>query len=370
MTKNILITGATGFVGADIMSRLLTESEENKIFLIARGKNGTAAGKRVESIITEQFGKNSKDILPRIEVFKGNITENDLGLDNKIFNRLTEETDEIYHCAAITDIVYPIDEIRKVNVKGTENVLNLALRGVKAKKLNKVFHISTAYVVGTKKCLFKEDNLKLGQDFHNTYEQSKYEAELLVDQYREKGINITVFRPSMITGDSRTGKTSNFKMFYKPLHFLAEEIFDAIPADKGCFDNFVPIDKVAEAIYLIANDKETDKKRYHLVHQNEMNIEHFVSAASDFFGFKKPEFIPFEDFDINSLTPVQKRIIEPYIPYFHYETKFDSSNADKILKKYNFSYPDYDKKLLNAIFSYCEKIGFIKRKRKTYVTKG
>ena len=93
------------------------------------------------------------------------------------------------------------------------------------------------------------------------------------------------------------------------------------------------MDEVSEAIYLIANDDEADKRIYHIVHPNEVNLGYFINSASDFFGFRKPELIPSKDFDMGSLTPVQKKIIEPYIPYFNYETKFEAANARKVLRK-------------------------------------
>jgi long-chain acyl-CoA synthetase len=372
--KHILITGATGFLGADIMKRILSDTKDDKVYIIARDKNGTSAQKRVAKILDGDTFLNSSKVVSRkvspssekrpqqrIEIFEGDISESNLGLDKESFGHLADEIDEIYHCAAITDLTYPLDEIRKVNVKGTENILNLAL---KAKKLKKVFHISTAYIVGTKKCIFKESDLNIGQSFNNTYEQSKYEAELLVNEYRKRGVNITVFRPSIITGNSKTGETSNFKMFYKPLHFLSEEIFTEIPTSGNTSNNFVPIDKVAEAIYLIASDKEANGQAYHITNTKEVNLDYFVTSASEFFGFKKPHYVLLKDFDINSLTPVQRKIIEPYIPYFNYETKFDASSANKILKKYNFSFPDYDRTHLNRIFEYCVTSGFIKIKKK------
>ncbi len=361
--KNIFFTGATGFLGSYILREFLLK-EDIKPILLIRSKVGQSAIPRAEKILRYFFDKDkSKIILKRIKIVEGEIDKPNLGINDKVREELIDTIDEIYHSAAIAEFRVPLDVIRKSNVKGTKNILDLASECKNKGRLKRVNHISTTYVVGTKTGTFYETDLDVGQKFNNTYEQSKFEAELLVQKYRKRGLDITIFRPSILTGDYARGRTSNFKMLYKPLHFFSEELFDAVPGERAAQENLVPVDSAAKAIYLIANENRSTNKTYHISNITTVELGHFIDMASSFFGFKKPELIPLKYFDIDSLTYVQRRLIEPYIPYFHYGTHFDSKNANIILSRKKFRCPAIDDSFLIKLFEFCVESGFIKPKR-------
>src|SRR5438067_1251167 len=108
-------------------------------------------------------------------------------------------------------------------------------------------HVSTAYVAGTHPGRFSEDDLDVGQGFRNAYEQSKFEAELLVRE-RSPSVPVQVVRPSIVVGDSTTGWTPAFNVLYMPLRAFARGAYPAIPARRSAPVDVVPVDYVADAV--------------------------------------------------------------------------------------------------------------------------
>ena len=368
-TKNILITGATGFLGGYLLKRILDEEGMSPVVLV-RGKKGESPAGRVEKVLKYLYGKDRYKMMSRrVRIVEGDIDRKNLATDKKDQVFLTGDIDEIYHSAAVAEFKVPIDRIRKINVGGTDNVMKFALEARMSGRLKNIYHISTTFVAGTKAGTFSEKDLDVGQKFNNTYEQTKCESEILAHEYIKRGLNITIFRPSILTGDSVNGRTSNFKMLYQPLHFFAAELFDTIPADRSTGFNLIPVDSAADAILTLANKEDTSGKTYHIANSNTIEAGHFIDLASDFFEFKKPEFIPIKYFNMKDLSSVQRNLIEPYIPYFNYKTDFDSSFTRNTLAKHGFHCPKIDDKLLIRLFKFCVDSGFIKPKRH-YVTAG
>ncbi|MBU4589744.1 MAG: SDR family oxidoreductase, partial [Candidatus Omnitrophica bacterium] len=127
--KHIFITGATGFLGWDIVKNLIEEDEHSNLYLLVRGDSEQAAIDRVRKLIRKSYESDRiKKINERIEVIKGDIAERGLGISRFQLDRLHKKIDTIYHCAALCDFEVPLRPIRRINVFGTKNVLDLALR--------------------------------------------------------------------------------------------------------------------------------------------------------------------------------------------------------------------------------------------------
>ncbi|MFH1877557.1 MAG: SDR family oxidoreductase [Candidatus Omnitrophota bacterium] len=255
--NNIFITGGTGFLGTHIISERLRTTEDT-VYTLVRGESPEQAEKyqfsQLKKVI-EPGILDQKEIRSRVNICVGDIAQPWLGLETRELELLNEKIDYIYNSAAVTDLNLELEKIRKINVNGTRNVLDFAEACCKRGQLKKVNHISTAYVFGNKVCTFRETDLNIGQGFNNTYEQSKFEAEEAVMQYREKGLDIDIFRPSIILGDSKTGKTTNFKMFYQPLHFFSMELFDKIPAFTHSKPNLVNVCSPGDKIIVVRGGK-------------------------------------------------------------------------------------------------------------------
>ncbi len=364
--SNIFITGATGFLGSALISEILSSSNDT-VYALVRGKTATDAEKRLMAILEELSDRHELDNgkKDRIKICVGGITHRQLGLDKETLHHLIDNIDTIYHSAAITDLNWPLEKIRKINVDGTKNVLNFAVMCRKNGRLKKVNHISTAYIAGIKRSIFKENHLDVSQEFNNTYEQSKYEAEVLVSKYRKKNLDIDIFRPGIIMGRYKDGKTIKFKMLYQPLHFFALELFDKIPVVKNGKAYLINVDIVARTIFLINSLPDKITMNYHIISPETPTLNYVLDIASEYFGFKKPEFIPSEEIDIyKEYSPAKRKLIEPYLPYLNCTIEFTMENTLNQLQRANFTFPEFDEENLIRLFEYCDKVGFIKRKKK------
>ncbi|MFV1950583.1 MAG: SDR family oxidoreductase [Nitrospinota bacterium] len=364
LLQRIFITGSTGFLGWHLVKRLIRKSDNNLV-LLAREANALSAEERIDTLLKRDYkGAEYHRVKGQIEVIKGDIAEDILGLDKKNYHRLSREIDIIFHCAALCDFDIPWDRIRRINVGGTKNILDLAFLCNKGNgKFEGLHHISTVGVAGKKSGVFYENDLDIGQEFNNTYEKSKFDAEKLVSSYRHKGVAITVYRPSAIVGNSVTGEATNFQVIYQPLHILSQEIYEEIPAKPNVKFNLVPVDYAVEAIYLISSKKKDLNQTYHIVNTNEITFEAFIETASKYFGFKKPGLIPIEEFNMENLQGFRRKLLAPYLPYFNRnELKYDAANLNKSLKGSSFAWPVIDEKLLFRLFKFCKEAGYIVKK--------
>ena len=332
-----------------------------KIYGLARANKDKSAKERVydalKFVYEDDFDKEFID--KNVEVIEGDIIKKDLGIERKILLKMSNKIDILLHCAAIINQKTSLDKIRLTNVEGTKNVLFLARELKKRGRLKKINHLSTIFVVGKEVTEFTETMLDLGQEFYSSYEKSKFEAELVVSDFIKEGLNISIFRPSLIMGDSIKGKIKKFNLFYQPLRCLANGIFDIFPADLSCSQNFIHVDTVASAIVVLLEDPEAQV--YHICSPNALSVRAFLESAQEFFGFKMPEFIPAEQFNFDKLTFVQKALAEPFLPYFNYKTVFVLENTISKLKRYNFFIPELKKQSLLRIFDFCNLAGFIKK---------
>lgn len=367
--NNIFITGGTGFLGAEIIKELLLSSND-KIFALVRGDCQKEAEQRMFRMLKKAFSfyKLDSELKSRVKILVGDITKKDFGLSKAEISSLSEKIDVIFNNAAVTELVLPLKEIRKINVEGTKKVLDFALLCNQNGKIKKIYHTSTAYIVGTRVCSFKEEDLDVGQNFNNTYEQSKFEAEKLIYSYREKGLNIDIFRPGIILGRHSDGMTTNFKMFYQPLRFFSMEFVTRIPSFEGSKPNLINVDIVAKAIVLISGSSKADNMNFHIVSSNYPTLLEILESASCFFGFKLPKFVDKKEIDIyTEYSPANRIMIEPFIPYLNYKTTFKMDNTLREVDGKDFTFPDFNKENLLRLYEYCHKTGFIKRKKNVVV---
>src|ERR1700680_4034974 len=200
--KNMLVTGATGFLGSHLTARLLEDGHHVRV--LARSSKIASARSRVEEVLRE-IGTSHFE---KLEVFEGDISLPDLGLNETAKKQVVSSTDEVWHCAASLSFEDENrDEIFRMNVDGTRNVLDL----VKQTPAHRLQHVSTAYIAGNRPDVALENEINVGQTFKNAYEESKCQAELLIAEEQRKGaIKAAVYRPSIVIGDSKSGRVTHF----------------------------------------------------------------------------------------------------------------------------------------------------------------
>lgn len=346
MNKNkrvIFLTGATGFLGSYLLKIFLENG--HKVYVLARSKKEKSAKERIDYVLNFWNDKAKRN---NFTVIEGDICKPDLGLDSQTQDLLKKEINEIYHLAAVTNLNWPLEDIRKINVGGTKNVLEFAAG---LKNLIKVNHISTAYVYGNHRGVFKERDLDLGQRFNTSYEQSKFEAEKLVHAYRKNGLWVDIFRPPIIIGHSQTGKAFRFRNIYQLLHICSLQLFNALPI-LNPFVNIIPVDILCGVIYAISINSETKNKTYHPFPDKQIPIAEIIDCGCRLMKLRKPKLINLEDYDMNKLTFVQRLILQNNIMSIEFGSRLDSSYTLGILKKYGFYFPEINNKLLLRVLKY------------------
>ncbi|MFF4761628.1 type I polyketide synthase [Streptomyces sp. NPDC001292] len=200
---DVLLTGATGFVGAYLLDELLS-STKARIHCLVRASDPDAALNRLRAN-TERYLPWREEDQERIVAIPGDLSRPLLGLPEEVFDALAHRVDAIYHNGANVNFVQSFQQLRATNVGGTQEILRLACRG----PLTPVHHVSTFAVWGVPEDLtstFAEDDaLDRAGRLPNGYLQSKWVAENLVVAARERGVPVNVYRLGQIMGDSRFG---------------------------------------------------------------------------------------------------------------------------------------------------------------------
>jgi thioester reductase-like protein len=321
----VLLTGATGFVGMELLARYL-ERTDRPVAVIVRARNDAAAQSRMDEVFENLFGARAGRYARRVTAVAGELTVPRLGLDRARWERLAGRVRTIVHSAASVSFTLPLEEARSVNLEGTRQVLELARRAEELGGLERYAHISTAYVAGTFAGRFCERDLEFGQDFHNSYEQSKFEAERLVRSHA--GLPFTILRPSIVVGDRNSGWTAAFNVLYWPLRALARGMFPAIPASEGAPVDVVSVDYVADAIHSLCESPGGWGETYHLTAGRQAStMGEIVNLASGYFRRPTPRFLTPAEFAAERHGVARSALErgQVYFPYFSVAATFDDA---------------------------------------------
>jgi thioester reductase-like protein len=349
----LLVTGATGFLGMHLVNQLLDQAPELSLALLIRDKPGQSGRQRAESFLSRRH-------LSRVQVFSGDVSLPNLGLDATSRQHLTAEVTRVIHSAATVRFDHTLDEARQTNVEGTRHILDFAAA---SRKLRSIAYVGTAYVAGERNGLVLESELAVGQNYRNTYEQSKSEAEALV-RSRLGSLPGIILRPSIIVGDSRTGVTSSFKMMYWPLKIYARGLWRTVPGYPDAVLDIVPVDFVADAIAQAVFDEAALGNTLHICAglRASATIQQIAQRAMEYFDGPAPRYVD-PRFFFAVVRPLlylglwgrKRRVLvsgRAYRDYFSMRMQFDTANAERILSPAGIRPPhvlDY----LDRLFNYC-----------------
>jgi thioester reductase-like protein len=252
----ILLTGATGLVGGELLPRLLAAAPDAIVHCVVRARDGAELERRAHDLL--ELVAPSPSTAARVRVLAGDMRAPDLGLGASTRAALCRELAAVVHTAASTRFDLDLDEARRINVAGTRNVLALA-RDAGAR----LHHVSTAYVAGDRAGIFGVRDSDARPPFHNAYEESKWEAEQLVrDASRE--LRTTVYRPSIIVGDSRSGRTPHFRVLYDPFKWVIYGKTSLLPCRPEVRIDAVPVDYVCDALVALGSRSDSPGATYSL----------------------------------------------------------------------------------------------------------
>ncbi len=277
---NLFLTGSTGFLGGKLIKNLL-QNKTNEVYILVR--NIEKAERLKESFLQEEQ--------QRIHIYQGDITLPNAGLSIEDIEWLTGKIDAVYHLAALVKFDLDLrDELFSANYDGTKHILDLAVQ----LHVKKFYYVSTAYTVG-KRTEGIEELYPINGEFHNPYEESKVKSEHLVYSYQEQ-LDVSIFRPSIIVGDSKTGEADSEFTLYGFMRALAvfkrktakrsgeEKIYRLNVSDNGT-SNLVPVDYVSDILSL-APEKAQRNKIYHITNPNPPGNMEILGMIKEALGFE------------------------------------------------------------------------------------
>ena len=244
-------------VGREIVTRLLTQTDADLILLMHE-QGATGEKRHIMESLFSMPSTNAHD--RRVTLVHGDIMQSECGLDTRALQMIRSRTTHILHGAASTRFDLALEKARRINVTGTQQVAELALS---CSRLRQFGFLSTVYVSGKRTGLILEEELEHTDGFVNTYEQSKYEAEILLRSMYET-LPISIYRLSTVTGDSQTGTVTHFNAPHQALRMMYLGLASMLPGAPEYQVDLVPSDGAAQAVLDLFLHAFTAGRTYHV----------------------------------------------------------------------------------------------------------
>jgi thioester reductase-like protein len=369
--KHIFLTGGTGFLGAFIIRELLQETDAD-IYCLVRAANGLEAKTKLQNNL-QQYAIWDEKFNSRLIAVVGDLAQPLLGINPEQFQILASNIDTIYHSAALLNYVYPYSALKTANVLGTQEVLRLACHT----KVKPVHYVSSVAVFESSAyaghLVEEQDEFDHWEGIYLGYSQTKWVAEKLVKVARDRGLPVTIHRPPLIAGDSKTGicNTHDF------INLMT----------KGCLQmgtfpdvdymlDMSPVDYVSKAIVYLSRQPESVGKAFHLQHPQPISLKDLVEWVKSF-GYPI-EMIPYEEWQsklINDVSSTENPLytLRPFllerwsdeqltIPDLYLQSRRPIISCQATLKALSggsITCPPIDSQLLMTYTSYLVQTGFL-----------
>lgn len=361
--RHVLLTGATGFLGAYLLDELLATTTAEVHCLVRCGDE--AEGLARIRANTEQYLPWRPDAGARVRVLAGDLEKPLLGLSQDRFDDLAGRLDAIYHNGAWVNFSYTYEQLRAANVAGCEEILRLACQG----PLTPVSHVSTYGIWGIpedgRTVIGEDDDIAGAGKLVTGYVQTKWAAELLMMQARERGVPVDIHRPGRVLGDSRSGACLT-------THFTTRVV-------KGCIQlgmapaldlevEMTPVDFVTRALVRISRQPHAFGGTYHLINRRRLTFAGLVGMMSRY-GWRVKK-VPvdtwwqtlqdaFAERD-NELHPVME-VVEEFVVGGEEAIDYDATATERALESSGIACPALDGELLETYFGWMVRTGYLPR---------
>ena len=316
----VFFTGFPGFLGAELLPRLLRRSVDLRAVCLVQSKFLPLARERVAAM---------GELADRVDLVEGDITYS--------IKAPADDVVEIHHLAAVYDLGVRRDVAMRVNVDGTCHILDFAER---CRNLQRVHYVSTCYVSGCYDGVFRETDLEKGQTFNNYYEETKYLAEIEVQSRMRGGLPVTIYRPAVIVGDSDTGATQKYDGPYFVMQLLLRQpkvaVLPVVGRTTRYRFNVVPRDFVVNAIERLSGLPQSLGQVYQLADPDPPTIDELirgVAAATGRTVIRVPTTKSLAKSSLDHVPGMYKlmRLPSAAVDYFVHPTTYDTTNAQRDL---------------------------------------
>jgi thioester reductase-like protein len=348
LDETIFLTGFPGFIAGRLVERLAREGAR---FLLLVQPAFVERARTEIAQLSEQTGAPAE----RFRVLEGDITREDLGLSAADLEEAKSEATILFHLAAVYDLAVAREVGLRVNVEGTRHVNRFALG---LPKLKRYHYVSTCYVAGRRTGLILESELRHEAGFRNFYEETKYLAELEVEALKRE-LPVTIHRPSVVCGDSRTGETAKYDGVYYLINYLRMWPGALSLANIGNPDvrlNVVPVDFVVEAMAALADDDAAAGETVQLADPEPLTTEELFDIISrNLSGRESLLTLPAPVVRTTLNLPLNEQVTGlPRVaaPYFFLKQTYDTARATALLAPRGVRcprFPDYVPALLDFV---------------------
>lgn len=336
--ETFFITGFPGFIATRLLKRLATR--EARFILLVQPALLDRARSEIQRLAADKL-KSVDDF----RIVTGDITEHDLGLSSTERASIINQTTRIFHLAAIYDLAVARDLAMKVNVDGTRNVNNFARS---LPHLRHYHHVSTCYVAGKREGRILETELHHDCGFRNFYEESKYLAELEVEKLKSE-LPVTIHRPAVVCGDSKTGETVKYDGVYYLIRYLLRWPSMLRLLNIGNHEvslNLVPVDFVVEALAALAFEDQAIGKTVQLADPSPLTTNQLFDVIAEAIKGRgsrltaPPSWVQF----FLMLPPSPRITGLPHhgVPYFFVKQTYDSAGAQRLLAPHGIHCPPFE----------------------------
>ena len=332
----IFVTGSTGYIGAHIVAGLL-EAHRDSLSLLVRSKDAHEAEVRLWRALQlhMDFARFHNFLSTRISVFRGDLTETRFGLPEDDYRRLAATTDSVIHCAASLNRKSE-KSCLNVNLRGTLEVIQLAARAQATHGLRRFSQVSTVAVAGVRRneVVAEHSAIEWDRSDYDPYSRTKKFCEHMVRELLPD-VPRTVFRPSIVLGDSRRAATTQFDMVRAFVFLAGLPVLPFRPDDQI---DIVPVDYVADAIVTLHQKEKPAHEIYHLSSgTGSQTFRELTDALAAARGKRKPVFLPWLErpstLAVNALANRSGNIaygaslLKVFLPYLIWNTVFDNTRV-------------------------------------------
>lgn len=335
--ETIFLTGFPGFIASRLVRRLAMAG--GRFLLLVQPAFAERAQQELQRM-AEEVGRP----ISHFSLLSGDITRSNLGMSPADLEIARAESTILFHLAAIYDLAVAREVGLRVNLEGTRNVNEFARS---LPHLRHYHYVSTCYVAGKRTGRILETELRHDAGFRNYYEETKYLAELEVDALKSE-LPVTIHRPSVVCGDSRTGETAKYDGIYYLIRYLLRwpAVLSAFNiGNNGVALNLVPVDFVVEAMFALAHDPVSIGKTVQLADPEPLTTrELFNTIARCIAGREARVTLPASLVQASLLLPLAPKITGlPHsgVPYFFLKQSYDTAQASELLYAHGVSCPPF-----------------------------